>query len=102
MPNKSFLDLFKKPTAGDNLTPQPSYQPPAEEKPWPIYVFVGYVVFLAVIWLVAYPVISAIYDGIVEPLDIPGYLDLLIKSFPWILFLGLLWIGFRKTFKGGV
>lgn len=76
-----------------------SPQQQQEEKPWPVWVFILYIVFLVILWLVAYPVIKAITTTLIDPLTLPGYLDLFFKGLPYILFLGLTWIGFRKTFK---
>ena len=99
------LGIFKsiKPVKMDPPAPMirfggyPQQQQP--EKPWPIWQFVVYIAFLFILWLVAYPIIDTLYDNLIEPLDIPGYLDFGFKSLPYILFLGLTWIGFRKTFR---
>lgn len=71
----------------------------SEEKPWPIWAFILYLVALAIIWLIAYPVINDIVEAIVIPLGLPGYLELFFEALPWILFIGFIWIAFRKTFR---
>lgn len=70
-----------------------------EEKPWPIWAFILYIVAMAIMWLFAYPVISDIVDAIVIPLGLPGYLEVFFEALPWILFIGFIWIAFRKTFR---
>lgn len=72
-----------------------------DEKPWSVWYFAAYIVFLLVLWLVAKPVIDGIVDALVDPLSIAGYLDFTYQAIAWILFIGLFWIGFSRTFRSG-
>jgi len=71
----------------------------SEEKPWPIWAFVLYIVALAILWLIAKPVIDDLVDFLIIPLGLPGYLEFFFNALPYILFVGFLWIAFRKTFR---
>jgi len=75
------------------------YGSPQPEKPWPVWYFLAYIAFLPILWLVAYPIIDTLYDNMIAPLNLVGYMDFFFKSLPFILFLGLTWIAFRKTFR---
>jgi hypothetical protein len=84
----------------------PTYTPlrfnvgqPQEEKPWPIWYFIIYLIILAAVWLWAKPIMDELVTGLVEPLSIAGYMDLFYNLLVWILFIGLVWIGISKTFR---
>lgn len=74
-------------------------QPSQPEKPWPIWVFILYVGGLGILWLLSKPIIDALVTNLIYPLHLAGYLQLFFDVLPYIVFFGLLWIGFRKTFK---
>ncbi len=93
-----------KPIRPDAPPPQQynyNYGQPQEEKPWAVWEFVLYIIVLAVLWLVAKPVMDALVTGLIEPLSIAGYLDFFYNAFVWIFFIGMLWVGFSNTFRRG-